>query len=61
MKTGAPGSQPDEPLDHREASDLRNKVTNPFSTAAARVGEFEGVVSAGDLGTDQDGADAEPQ
>ncbi|KAG1844800.1 hypothetical protein DFJ58DRAFT_717579 [Suillus subalutaceus] len=49
--------QPDEQMDHREASYLRDEVTGPLGTA--RVGEFEGVVGAGDLGTDQEGADIE--
>lgn len=50
--------QPDEQMDHREASYLKDEVTGPLGTA--RVGEFEGVVGAGDLGTDQEGTDMEP-
>ncbi|KAG2752147.1 hypothetical protein P692DRAFT_20830369 [Suillus brevipes Sb2] len=53
--------QPDEPLNHREASYLRDEVTGPLGTATARVGEFEGVVGAGDLGTEQDSTDTEPE
>jgi hypothetical protein len=47
--------QQDDQMDHREASYLRDEVTGPLGTA--RVGEFEGVVGAGDLGTDQEGND----
>jgi hypothetical protein len=53
--------QPDEPLNHREASYLRDEVTGPLGTATARVGEFEGVVGAGDLGTEQDSTDTDPE
>ncbi|KAG1753361.1 hypothetical protein EDB19DRAFT_1668878 [Suillus lakei] len=49
--------QPDEQMDHREASYLKDEVTGPLGTA--RVGEFEGVVGAGDLGIDQEGTDIE--
>ncbi|KAG1796284.1 uncharacterized protein HD556DRAFT_292300 [Suillus plorans] len=47
--------QADERMDHREASYLKDEVTGPLGTA--RVGEFEGVVGAGDLGIDQEGTD----
>ncbi|KAG0700296.1 hypothetical protein DFH29DRAFT_642237 [Suillus ampliporus] len=50
--------QPDERMDHREASYLRDEVSGPLGSA--RVGEFEGVVGAGDLGIDQEGTDIEP-
>jgi hypothetical protein len=46
-------------MNHREASYLKDEVAGPLGTATARVGEFEGVVGAGDLGTDQDGTDAD--
>ncbi|KAG1876123.1 hypothetical protein C8R48DRAFT_627669 [Suillus tomentosus] len=50
--------QADERMDHREASYLKDEVTGPLGTA--RVGEFEGVVGAGDLGIDQEGTDIDP-
>ncbi|KAG2149144.1 uncharacterized protein EDB93DRAFT_1143993 [Suillus bovinus] len=50
--------QADEQMDHREASYLKDEVTGPLGTA--RVGEFEGVVGAGDLGIDQESTDIEP-
>lgn len=51
--------QPDEPeqIDHREATYLKDEVIGPLGNA--RVGEFEGVVGAGDLGIDQEGNDTE--
>ncbi|KAG2072835.1 hypothetical protein BDR04DRAFT_1134434 [Suillus decipiens] len=49
--------QSEEQMDHREASYLKDEVTGPLGTA--RVGEFEGIVGAGDLGTDQEGTDME--
>jgi hypothetical protein len=42
-------------MDHREAAYLRDEVSGPLGTA--RVGEFEGVVGAGDLGIDHEGTD----
>jgi hypothetical protein len=42
-------------MDHREAAYLRDEVSGPLGSA--RVGEFEGVVGAGDLGIDHEGTD----
>ncbi|OJA17105.1 hypothetical protein AZE42_02610 [Rhizopogon vesiculosus] len=47
--------QPEEVMDHREAAYLRDEVSGPLGTA--RVGEFEGIVGASDLGIDHEGTD----
>jgi len=47
--------QPEELMEHREAAYLRDEVSGPLGSA--RVGEFEGVVGAGDLGIDHEGTD----
>ncbi|KAH7884382.1 hypothetical protein F5I97DRAFT_1889101 [Phlebopus sp. FC_14] len=43
--------QPDERMEHSEASYVRDEVTGPLGSA--RVGEFEGVVGDGDRGFEE--------